>query len=256
MEVKKELTIQEKHDILFDILKDIDGFCRANNIKYSLSDGTMLGAIRHGGFIPWDDDADICMLREDFDRFAATYKSNKYHMLYKTCNEDELFYGGFIKVNDPSTYVENDNKTNLTKFGVTVDIFPFDPVPEDKKEQKKYMHSVRRIDNRLYHSQKRDFLSIFKSFRHSSGNWWRKLHDTIRLGNIKYKDSPLVGQSVCVRDDRVVLTREMFERIVDIPFNGYSFYGFEDAKGYLEFMFGPDYMTPKKWNHGTVIYRK
>lgn len=256
MEKRKALTIEEKQEVLFEILKDIDSFCRKNNIRYSLSDGTMLGAVRHGGFIPWDDDADICMLRADFDRFAATYRSEKYHMLYRTSNEDELFYGGFIKINDPSTFVENDSKTNITRFGVTVDIFPFDPVPEDEKEQKKYMHRVRRIDNRLYHSQKRDLISLLKASRHSTDNWWRKLHDTIHEGNVRYKDSPLVGQSVCVRDDRVVLSKSLFDKITDIPFNGYRFMGFKDAHGYLEFMFGPDYMTPKQWNHGTVIYKK
>lgn len=256
MENKKPLSVKEKQNILFDILKDIDAFCRKNNIKYSLSDGTMLGAVRHGGFIPWDDDADICMLREDFDRFAATYKSERYDMLYKTCNESELFYGGFIKINDPSTYTKNDKKTDLSQFGVTVDIFPFDPVPEDEKERKKYMHNVRRIDNRLYHSQKRDFFSIFKSFRYNSEGWWKKLHEAIKIGNRKYKSSPLVGQSVCVRDDRVVLNKKLFDSISDITFNGYTFLGFEDAHGYLSFMFGPDYMTPMQWNHDNVIYRK
>ncbi len=61
---------------------------------------------------------------------------------------------------------------------------------------------------------------------------------------------------MCVRDDRVVLQKEMFDNIGDIEFNGHIFRGFKDAHGYLEFMFGADYMTPKQWNHNTVIYRK
>ena len=251
---KRPLSIGEKQEILFDILKDVDSFCRENGINYSISDGTMLGAVRHGGFIPWDDDADICMLREDFDRFAATYRSDKYHMLYKTATDEELFYGGFIKINDPTTIIKNNSEKNLTKFGVTLDIFPFDDVPEDTTLRKKYMHNIRRIDNRLYHSQKRDFISKLKSWRHSSDEWWAMLYDTVH--NEKHKHSKLVGQSVCVRNDRVVLEKSMFDTIKDINFNGYNLRGFENYHTYLEFMFGADYMTPKRWNHDTVIYRK
>ncbi|MDE5848959.1 MAG: LicD family protein [Muribaculaceae bacterium] len=254
METKKALTVEDKQVILFDILKDIDAFCRKNNIKYSISDGTMLGAIRHGGFIPWDDDADICMLREDFDRFAASYKSERFQMLYKTQTENEFFYGGYIKINDPQTYSGCTKKTILFKHGVTVDIFPFDGVPVDEKERKKHMHHIRSIDNRLYHSQKKDLLSIIKSHRHSIEGWWNKLNETVHEG--KYDDSPLVGQSVCVKDDRVVLHRDLFDNIVDIPFNGYNFQGFADSHEYLKFLFGEDYMTPKIYAHNYTIYKK
>lgn len=254
MEEKIPLTLEEKHEILFDIMKDVDAFCRANNIKYSISDGTMLGAIRHGGFIPWDDDIDICMLREDFDRFAATYKSDKYHLLYKTDNGDEFFYAGFMKVNDPSTYWDGPEKKLIYGHGVAIDIFPFDSVPEDEKKQKKHMHHIRSIDNRLYHSQKKDLLSKFKSRGHDIEGWWNKLNEEVHHG--KYSDSPLVGQSVCVKDDHVVMRRDMFDNIVDIPFNGYNFRGFGDYHGYLSFLFGPDYMTPKKWAHNFTIYRR
>lgn len=254
MEETKSLSMEEKQEILFDMLKDVDAFCRKNGLRYSISDGTMLGAVRHGGFIPWDDDADICMLREDFDRFASTYKSDRFHMLYKTAGEYEYFYGGFIKINDPSTTVRNKSDKDLTKYGVTLDIFPFEDVPEDADCRKSFMHNIRRIDNRLYHSQKKDFVSKLKSHRHSTEGWWNKLNEAVHVAT--HEDSGFVGQSVCVRDDRVVLRKSMFDRITDIDFNGYRLRGFEDSHGYLEFMFGSDYMTPKQWNHGTDIIKK
>ena len=253
MEDNKSLSMAEKQEILFEMLKDVDAFCRKNGIRYSISDGTMLGAVRHGGFIPWDDDADICMLREDFDRFASTYKSDRFHMLYKTAGDDEYFFGGFIKINDPSTYVRNKSHKDLTKYGITLDIFPFEDVPQDPDVRKSFMHNIRRIDNRLYHSQKKDIFSIMKSHRYSSEKWWDKLNEAVH--DVRYKGSSLVGQSVCVRDDRVVLQKSMFDRITDIDFNGYKLRGFEDSHKYLEFMFGADYMTPKQWDHGIDIYR-
>ena len=70
----KEMTIQEIQQVTLEILKDVHEFCVDNNIRYSLSGGTLLGAIRHNGFIPWDDDADIQLPRPDYDRFIRTYQ--------------------------------------------------------------------------------------------------------------------------------------------------------------------------------------
>lgn len=63
--MKDNPTIQETQDEILVLLKEFDRVCRNNNIKYSLHGGTLLGAVRHGGFIPWDDDADVTMMREE-----------------------------------------------------------------------------------------------------------------------------------------------------------------------------------------------
>lgn len=252
MEDKKELTIEEKHEILLDILKDIDRFCRANDLRYSLSDGTLLGAVRHGGFIPWDDDADIFMPREDFDRFMKTYESDRYHLLFNTRGEEEFLASGFAKVNDPTT-IAGDRKSRA-KYGVNVDIFPLDPVPEDPAVRKKFIHRIIHLHNRLYHRHKRDILSIIKSYAHSIDWWWntidRELHEN------PYSDSPLFGMIVGTNKDYIVFEKEMFDSLVETKFEDCSFLGLKDYDKYLRILYGPDYMTPKKWAHDLNIYRK
>ena len=254
MEEKKPLTLEEKQEIILDQLKDVDRFCRENHIKYSIAYGTLLGAIRHGGFIPWDDDADICMLREDYDRFAASYKSEKYHMLQFCHNHEdkEVFFNGYLKINDPTTYIANHQ--NVIKYGVALDIFPLDSVPEEKEERHKYNHTIRQLNNRLYHRHKKDPLSIVKSYTHSTDYWWRRLDDA--LHQKKYEDSPLVTQFFCADEDEVLLRKDLFDELIDISFCGYKFLGFKEYHKYLVESYGENYMTPKQWAQNFTIYRK
>lgn len=86
----KEITFEERKTIQLDMLKEIDAFCRTNNIRYTLACGTLIGAIRHGGYIPWDDDVDITMPYDDMLKFKKLFKSET----MKYCDiETEKNYG-------------------------------------------------------------------------------------------------------------------------------------------------------------------
>lgn len=252
MDNNNELTLQEKQSIILEIMKDIDGFCRKNNIPYTLSSGTLLGAVRHGGFIPWDDDADMFMLREDFDRFVATYKSDRFGLLFNTRSDKEFFASGYAKVNDPTTHIAE--TLTMANHGVFVDIFPLDNVPDDAEERKRHMHKVMSIHNRIYHRQRRDIISIIKSYRHSLDWWMDKMNATVR--GAKYAGSHLVAHIVGSNNYRTVIERDRFKTLADISFEGHKFLGFSDTDSYLTMVYGPDYMTPKKWSHNLKVYRK
>ncbi len=73
----EKMTIKEIQGVSLDILKDVQSFCESHNISYSLAYGTLIGAIRHKGFVPWDDDIDILIPRSDFERFCQEYHSQK-----------------------------------------------------------------------------------------------------------------------------------------------------------------------------------
>lgn len=127
--MKEKLTLKDRQNISLQILIEVDKFCKENNIKYFLGCGTLLGAIRHKGFIPWDDDIDILMFRDDFNSFIEKYKSDRY-CLSKPL--DGRFCIG--KVYDPKT-IEFEKDISYKKrkpIGVDIDIFPLDGMVNDK----------------------------------------------------------------------------------------------------------------------------
>ena len=94
------LSHEEIHPRLTDILIAVDEFCENEGIRYSMAYGTLLGAVRHKGFIPWDDDIDILMPRPDFERFVSSFKHPSYECLYNKRGEDSHFVHFFAKVHD------------------------------------------------------------------------------------------------------------------------------------------------------------
>ena len=86
----KELTLKELQLCEIDILNNVHHFCLQNNIRYSLYGGTALGAVRHAGFIPWDDDIDIVMPRPDYEYFRRIYKSTRYQLVDRRDDKDSL----------------------------------------------------------------------------------------------------------------------------------------------------------------------
>ncbi|MBR1792905.1 MAG: LicD family protein [Bacteroidales bacterium] len=140
------MTIRDVQMISLDILKDVHNFCVKNGINYSLSGGTLLGAIRHKGFIPWDDDVDIQMPRPDYDRFVRTYKSECGYKLFTPETEDNLEVRIRIsKVCDMTrtlmkkgTYAWVDQDT-----GIGIDIIPVDGAPDNREEADKYIRERR-----------------------------------------------------------------------------------------------------------------
>ena len=128
----KEMTIEEAHEIALDIMKEIHDFCILNDIKYSLAYGSLIGAIRHKGFIPWDDDIDIWMTRENFEKFTRSFVSKRGYRLSSIYDDDSLI--NFDRVYETqNTFVKHGIKSCNGSTGIWVDIMPLDGVPDDEK---------------------------------------------------------------------------------------------------------------------------
>lgn len=128
MVIDKSEYLKRLHLDLLDIMDAVDLICKNNNIKYYLIGGTLLGAVRHRGFIPWDDDLDIVMPRRDYERFIELCKTElpeKYNLLWITEQND--YHKMFAKVALKGTsYVEQISKSVKSDWGIFIDIFPLD----------------------------------------------------------------------------------------------------------------------------------
>lgn len=125
---------------LLIIIKEIKRICEKNNIHYYMLAGTLLGAVRHKGFIPWDDDMDIGMLRDDYNKFIEVCEKDldKEKFFLQRMETDPGFGKFYIRILLNNTYLDYDYIKNVnSKKGLFVDIFPYDNIPESKILQKK-----------------------------------------------------------------------------------------------------------------------
>ena len=139
-ETKQNDYIDNMHHCLMIIAKEIKRVCEKNDIPYFMLAGTLLGAVRHQGFIPWDDDMDFGMFRKDYNRFiqACEKDLDKEHFFLQNLDSDPNFGKFYIRILLNGTYLNYDLIRNVqSKKALFVDVFPFDSIPETKLLRKK-----------------------------------------------------------------------------------------------------------------------
>lgn len=147
----RKITMDEMKSIELEMLKDVAAFCDKNHIRYYLCGGTLLGAVRHKGFIPWDDDIDIIMPRPDYLKFVSTYNGATERYYVKSIENDPQYWRTFAKVFDARTFLKED-AISVEKPGnaVFIDIFPSDGLPPSRWKQR-ILFKEQEFLNFLYH---------------------------------------------------------------------------------------------------------
>lgn len=268
----EEITIEEVKKRAFEILKFIKGVCDQNGIRYFLAYGTALGAVRHQGFIPWDDDIDIYMYREDFDKFRTVMKSNpnvRFELLYALDKKE--YTVPFPKVIDKQTYLKETRQWKCMPLGVWVDIMPLDVVPEDNAMCEQFFKQTFRLRNvwslLQYKPWQKGASLINNLVRCLSFPLWiispKKMTLIIDKHARKYSalnSSRLGYMSTTVSWKRSVFPKKMIGDGSYLMFEGEEFRVPTKYHEYLTMFYG-DYMTlppveKRVTHHEYVVYRK
>ncbi len=256
----KELLLDEIKRIELEMLIYIDKLCRENNINYSLDGGTLLGAVRHNGFIPWDDDIDIFLLRKDFDRLMEILKRDDRYDSFIPGETDNYFYG-FAKLADKNSLLkgEFENKLGFAKMGVFIDIFVHDNIY--KSDVIRMMRRVRKFQRfaivankkgSYYYSdsKKKELLKrIFLFPAHlvlslmGSTYWIGKAENEAKLfseNDVEYL-ADFFGNLTVKGSKKYLLPRKMYDDFTELEFEGHSFKAISNYRNYLRILYG-DYM--------------
>lgn len=265
-ELRQEDLLPKLWDAEQDILNVVHEFCEKHGLKYSLAYGTLIGAVRHSGFIPWDDDIDIMMPREDFDRLLSLWDIDApegYILETKELNKDIVNNHAKIRKNH-TTFLqfESERKRNHHK-GIFIDIFPVDRVAPGKVARaiqyaafavsilycRGYISGAGKksnfIGNTLLRATPKKLYYPISSKAESLGKRWNNQHQTMLMATCT--------MSSC----RHYYPSDIFDHLIKMQFRGQEYYAFRDYDTVLRIEYN-DYMQlppeeERTWKHHPII---
>lgn len=236
----KKLTQSEIRQIQLEMLDEVDTFCRANNIRYSLAFGTLLGAVRHKGYIPWDDDMDIIMPLPDMIKFKKLFKSEKIKYLDIDAERQYDYDLHFSRVCYLPTY--NKKEMFAKSYGVNIDIYPVVGMPDTEEKINLFLKEFGSLNKKrkfLFTWRRRLRKYLFLNDVPGYDAIIRKCYDFI-LNSYPYEGAKYYLHAGSVRWDNI-FNFDVFEKLVDYEFEGRKYIGLERYDDYLSHCYG-DYM--------------
>lgn len=253
----KELSLREVQLMQLELIKEVDKVCLENNITYYLIAGSCLGAVRHTGFIPWDDDIDIAMMRSEYERFLKLFddKFNTEKYFLQNYNTDAEFTPALSRICIKGTLLDvKPERHYKTCKNTYIDIFPLDNVPDDpelRELQKKNIRIIRRLiavkqyrlyrDSRLEYIIKRTVSLVLRVI--PLGYLQRRLVEEMTRCS-SYATSKVCSMASGYSYDRQSMNRDVYGTPIRVLFEGVELNAPEHTDEYLRSLYGENYMTP------------
>lgn len=236
-----QIGIEEIKQIELSILDYINTVCENNGIKYFLSYGTLLGAVRHKGFIPWDDDIDVGMLREDYEKFIDVTNAkpdDRYKLLY--LGNDNNYYHEFAKVVDVKTRLAFENIIENPKEGVWVDIFPIDELANCRRIQKIIINTclMCRLLSVFNRFPRRHSILLYPVWLFSRAIGFKPFLKVIDKLSKRGGDNRYAGYIASYGSNKYYFKKEIFSKIITIQFEGKDYPVPESYDEYLSYLYG------------------
>jgi lipopolysaccharide cholinephosphotransferase len=265
--VKKNIGLGEQQRLSVEILSYIDTICKKNAITYFLGYGTALGAVRHGGFIPWDDDIDIVMPRPAYDRFLALFEKEK-HPFYKihAIETEDTWLFFYAKVCDERTV--GHNNVHIVTPAIAVDVFPLDGYPNEIARSNRFVREMRLLQKIRYiqiENVRMLATSFIKRILIHIAQLLLKLYPARKLSAYfvsrmkenDYSTSNYAGLVLGNYGKREKMRKALFTQPISIVFEGKKYPIVAAYDEYLTNLYG-DYMTlppvEKRISHHNISY--
>lgn len=267
----RELSVEEIKNVQYEILKKTAEFCDANGLQYFLSGGTLLGAVRHQGFIPWDDDIDIEMPRPDYNRLLELSGGRLGEFYEVTVFENNPSHARlFMRITDSRTIYEHKYYQKKYRVGLGIDVFPMDGIPEDPADYEEYFRSIRRLKKEFALSQSAPFKSTdpFRALVKTLASIPARIKGRERLyreimkrvEQYPYENSSCVGITTGVYLEKEIHPKEDWLPVKEVRFEGESFHAPACYENYLRQLYGNYMELPKEEDrirrHAFLVYWK
>ena len=238
-----------------EILKAFASFCEKHSLHYELMGGTLLGAIRHNGFIPWDDDIDVSMPRPDYEKFLEFTKTgftDNYKVLSLKYTFDYIY--PYVKIIDCRTIMFENGLKNKYNIGLYIDVFPIDGYPLEKKNIIKHFKTIKNNRGKLWRGacnikQKdifRTFYVFFKSFIYQvKGAQYYSLKIENESKRYLFGESEFVSPA-CSYGERGKMLKRDYLDVIKIKFCGEEFWCMKNFHEHLKNIYGDYLKLPPK----------
>jgi len=272
----REIGFEERKKLQLDILKEVDFFCNEHNLTYYLSFGTLIGAVRHKGYIPWDDDVDIMMPRKDYEQLVKLFPSDGNYRFLTHHNTKNYPYA-FGKIVDVRTVKNEPIRPKYQVIGLDIDVFPIDNYPDDLEEAKRWSEKIAKTQKMLnmqfaQFAKGRNLIrtilrNVLIAFRHlfDDMGFCSVNKIVIKLDNLSQKYNSIETNycgvaAIMTYGVRKRNRKEVFCDVIKIDFEGEKFHAPVGYDEYLSDIYG-DYMqlppeNKRKTHHRNKVYWK